>query len=36
MVRRKRVQRALTTVVATCCLLGVTIRRMDKLAHGQT
>jgi putative transposase len=29
--RRKRAERALTTVVATCYLLGVSTRRMDKL-----
>src|SRR3954468_1708681 len=29
--RRKRAQRAMTTVVATCYLLGVSTRRMDKL-----
>ncbi len=28
--RRKRAERALTSVVATCCLLGVSTRRMDK------
>lgn len=28
--RRKRAERALTTVVATCCLLGVSTRRMDR------
>jgi len=30
--RRKRAERALTSVVATCYLLGVSTRRMDKLA----
>jgi putative transposase len=30
---RKRAERALTTVVATCYLLGVSIRRMDKLVE---
>src|SRR3954447_23614257 len=29
--RRKRAERALTSVVATCCLLVVSTRRMDKL-----
>src|SRR4051794_6194950 len=29
--RRRRAERALTTVVATCCLLGVSTRRMEKL-----
>jgi putative transposase len=29
--RRKRAERALTSVVATCYLLGVSPRRMDKL-----
>lgn len=29
--RRKRAEAALTTVVATCYLLGVSTRRMDKL-----
>lgn len=29
--RPKRAERALTTVVATCYLLGVSTRRMDKL-----
>ncbi|OBJ71460.1 IS256 family transposase [Mycobacterium sp. 1274756.6] len=29
--RRKRAERALTTVVATCYLLGVSTRRMDRL-----
>ena len=29
--RRRRAERALTTVVATCYLLGVSTRRMDKL-----
>jgi transposase-like protein len=29
--RRKRAERALTTVVATCYLLGVSTRRMEKL-----
>ena len=33
MERRKRAERALTTVVATCCLLGVSTRRMDKLVE---
>jgi putative transposase len=28
--RRKRAERALTSVVATCYLLGVSTRRMDK------
>jgi putative transposase len=32
--RRKRAKRALTTVVATCYLLGVSTRRMDKLVDG--
>jgi putative transposase len=31
--RRKRAERALTSVVATCYLLGVSTRRMDKLVH---
>ena len=31
--RRKRAERALTTVVATCYLLGVSIRRMDRLVE---
>jgi transposase-like protein len=31
--RRKRAERALTSVVATCYLLGVSTRRMDKLAQ---
>src|SRR4051812_31619345 len=31
--RRKRGERALTTVVATCYLLGVSTRRMDKLVE---
>ena len=31
--RRKRAERALTTVVATCYLLGVSTRRMDKLVE---
>ena len=31
--RRKRAERALTTVVATCYLLGVPTRRMDKLVE---
>ena len=31
--RRKRAERALTTVVATCYLLGVATRRMDKLVE---
>ena len=31
--RRKRAERALTTVVATCYLLGVSTRRMDKLVQ---
>ena len=31
--RRKRAQRALTTVVATCYLLGVSTRRMDELVE---
>lgn len=30
---RKRAERALTTVVATCYLLGVSTRRMDKLVE---
>jgi mutator family transposase len=34
--RRKRAERALTTVVATCYLLGVSTRRMDKLVERQT
>ncbi|MEI4389996.1 transposase, partial [Streptococcus agalactiae] len=29
--RRKRAERALTSVVATCYLLGVSTRRMEKL-----
>lgn len=31
--RRKRAERALTTVVATCYLLGVSMRRMDRLVE---
>ena len=31
--RRKHAERALTTVVATCYLLGVSTRRMDKLVE---
>jgi transposase-like protein len=31
--RRKRAERALTTVIATCYLLGVSTRRMDKLVQ---
>jgi putative transposase len=31
--RRKRTERALTTVVATCYLRGILIRRMDKLVE---
>ncbi len=31
--RRKRAERALTSVVATCCLLGVSTRRMEKLVE---
>src|SRR5271168_4909248 len=31
--RRKRAERALTTVVASCYLLGVSTRRMDKLVE---
>jgi putative transposase len=31
--RRKRAERALTSVVATCYLLGVSSRRMDKLVE---
>ena len=31
--RRKRAERALTTVVTTCYLLGVSTRRMDKLVE---
>ena len=31
--RRKRSERALTSVVATCYLLGVSTRRMDKLVQ---
>ena len=31
--RRKRAESALISVVATCYLLGVSTRRMDKLAH---
>jgi putative transposase len=31
--RRKRAERPLTTVVATCYLLGVSTRRMDKLVE---
>jgi putative transposase len=33
MERRKRAERALTTVVATCYLLGVSTRRMDRLVE---
>ena len=33
LVRRKRAERALTSVVATCYLLGVSTRRMDKLVQ---
>src|SRR3954462_909198 len=32
--RRRRAERALTTVVATCYLLGVSTRRMEKLVEG--
>ena len=31
--RRKRAEAALISVVATCYLLGVSTRRMDKLVH---
>ena len=31
--RRKRAERALTSVVATCYLLGVSTRRMDRLVQ---
>ncbi|MFI6077508.1 IS256 family transposase [Actinoplanes sp. NPDC051343] len=31
--RRKRAEAALVSVVATCCLLGVSTRRMDKLVQ---
>lgn len=31
--RRKRAERALTSVVATCYLLGVSTRRMEKLVE---
>jgi putative transposase len=31
--RRKRAEQALTSVVATCYLLGVSTRRMDKLVQ---
>src|SRR5687767_11834991 len=31
--RRRRAERALTTVVATCSLLGVSTRRMEKLVE---
>jgi putative transposase len=31
--RRNRAERALTSVVATCYLLGVSTRRMDKLVQ---
>jgi putative transposase len=31
--RRKRAERALSTVVATCYLLGVSTRRMDRLVE---
>jgi transposase-like protein len=31
--RRRRAERALTSVVATCYLLGVSTRRMDKLVQ---
>jgi transposase-like protein len=31
--RRKRAERALTTVVATCYLLGVSTRRMERLVE---
>ena len=30
---RKRAEKAFTSVVATCCLLGVSTRRMDKLVQ---
>jgi hypothetical protein len=30
---RKRAEKALTPVVATCCQLGMSTRRMDKLPH---
>ena len=31
--RRRRAERALTTVVATCYLLGVSTRRMERLVE---
>jgi putative transposase len=31
--RRRRAERALTTAVATCCLLGVSTRRMERLVE---
>ncbi len=31
--RRRRAERALTTVVATCYLLGVSTRRMEELVE---
>jgi len=31
--RRRRAERALTTVIATCYLLGVSTRRMEKLVE---
>jgi putative transposase len=31
--RRRRAEAALTSVVATCCLLGVSTRRMEKLVE---
>lgn len=31
--RRRRAERALTTAVATCYLLGVSTRRMEKLVE---
>jgi transposase-like protein len=36
--RRRRTEQALTAVVATCCLLHVSTRRMEKLVetHGIT
>jgi putative transposase len=34
--RRKRAETALTTVVATCYLLGVSTRRLERLAEGSS
>lgn len=34
--RRRRAERALTTVVATCYLLGVSTRRMEKLLESSS